>query len=331
MIARKRVLVAGEINVDMLLQGYRAFPTPGREVLVDDFVLTLGSASAICAVGLARLGTPVTFAGVAGVDGFGEYSVGVMRDAGIELAAVRRDPRIKTGVTVSITSPSDRALVTYLGSITALTEADIGDDLLDAADHLHISSYFLQAGLRPGCHELFRRASRHGLTTSLDPGCDPEGKWGSGLAETLREVDVFLPNEVELAGVTGLDDPEAALRALENGRTLTVAKLGTRGAMTRHRGVTCVQPALPVTTVDATGAGDSFNAGFLHAWVDGQPIERALALAAACGALSTLGLGGTGSQPTLEEAQAFLLARSESVRTRPGTRPGGPGGRRSER
>ncbi|MBE3132772.1 MAG: carbohydrate kinase, partial [Acidobacteria bacterium] len=241
------------------------------------------------------------------------YCLSVMKAAGIDLTAVRSDPAVKTGVTVSITSPSDRALVTYLGSITALAADDIDDRLFDSADHLHVSSYFLQARLRPGCRELFRRAGLRGLTTSLDPGFDPAETWGPELADTLREVDLFFPNEVELAGITGLADPEAALRALENGRTLTIAKLGARGAMTRHLGATVTCPAIPVTPLDTTGAGDSFDAGFLHAWLAHRPLERALALGAACGALSTLGLGGTGGQPTLEQAEAFLRSNNSEL------------------
>lgn len=312
MTAQKHVLVAGEVNVDLVLRGYHSLPAPGREIVVDDFVMTLGSASAICAVGLARLGTPVRFVGVVGADAFGDYCLGVMRGAGIDLAPVRREAGVKTGVTVSITSAEDRALVTYLGSITALSPDALVDGVLDGVAHLHVSSYFLQAGLRQGCRDLFRRATRRGLTTSLDPGCDPTGLWGPDLLETLRETDVFLPNEVELAGVTGLENPEDALAAVDNGRTLTVVKLGERGAMLRDHGVTRRCAAFRVPTLDATGAGDSFNAGFLHAWLAGEPPDRALALGSACGALSTLGLGGTGSQPTLDEARAFLHGRARA-------------------
>ncbi|HEY3380927.1 MAG TPA: carbohydrate kinase family protein [Vicinamibacterales bacterium] len=306
MTSAKKVLVVGEINVDLLLQGYRAFPTPGREVLVDDFTMALGSASAICAMGLAKLGTAVAFAGVVGADVWGEYCLGVMRAAGIDLAPVRIDAAVKTGVTVSITSPSDRALVTYLGSITALAADDVEDRLFAGVDHLHVSSYFLQSRLRPGCRDLFRRARSHGLTTSLDPGFDPAETWGPELSGTLNEVDVFFPNEVELAGITGEPDPARGLVALENGRTLTVAKLGARGAMTRRDGAPISQAPLPVTPIDTTGAGDSFDAGFLHAWLASRPLEQALALGAACGALSTRGLGGTAGQPTVAQAEAFL-------------------------
>src|SRR4051812_33103775 len=101
----KRVLVVGEINVDLILQGAHALPAPGKEVVVDDLVLTLGSASAICAMGLARLGTPVAFLGKVGTDPWGDFCLEAMRATSIDVSRVVADPGIKTGVTVSITSP----------------------------------------------------------------------------------------------------------------------------------------------------------------------------------------------------------------------------------
>jgi sugar/nucleoside kinase (ribokinase family) len=176
-------------------------------------------------------------------------------------------------------------------------------------DHLHASSFFFQDGLRPDVPDLFARARRQGLTTSLDTGFDPSETWDGGLRETLRETDLFFPNEVELRAISGCDDPAEGLRALENGRTRVVAKLGRDGAMTLEGGLVVHVPAFPVETVDTTGAGDSFNAGFLHRWLAGAPLVECLRLGAACGALSTLGLGGTGAQPTLAEAEALERSR----------------------
>jgi sugar/nucleoside kinase (ribokinase family) len=306
--AVKKALFAGEINVDLVLQGYSEFPVPGKEVLVDDFAMVLGSASAIMAMGLARLGTPVAFVGKVGDDVWGRYCLEDMASRGIDLSRVIRGGGLKTGVTVSITHPLDRALVTYLGAINALTGADVPAAVMAGLDHLHASSFFFQEGLRPGFPDLFSRARRAGLTTSLDTGFDPSGQWDGGLRETLRETDLFFPNEVELAALTGTEDPAEGLRRLENGRTRVVAKLGKNGAMTVDGGRVVHVPAYAVETIDTTGAGDSFNAGFLHRWLQGVPIVECLRLGAACGALSTLGLGGTAAQPTLEEAEA-LVAR----------------------
>jgi sugar/nucleoside kinase (ribokinase family) len=305
----KKVLVAGEVNVDLILQGYRAFPSPGKEVLVEDCALTLGSASIICAAGMARLGRPVAFVGRAGRDVFGDYCTREMRDLGIDVSPVIRDEAMKTGVTASIASPRDRALVTFLGSIASLQPEDVPDALLAGYQHLHVSSYYLQERLRPGCRELFGRARQLGLTTSLDPGFDPAERWDDDLRATLAEVDLFFPNEVELAGLGGHDDPVQALRRLSNGRTRIVAKLGPAGCLTLDDGAPLRVPAFPAVAIDTTGAGDSFNAGFLHAYLEGAPLPDCLAWGAACGALSTRGLGGTAAQATTDEALALLRSR----------------------
>jgi sugar/nucleoside kinase (ribokinase family) len=302
----KRVLCAGEINVDLVLQGYTEFPVPGREVLVRDFAMVLGSATAIMAMGLARLGTPVAFVGRVGDDVWGRYCLEDMAGRGIDLSRVVRGGGLKTGVTVSITSPADRALVTYLGAISALTAEDVPEAAMAGCGHLHASSFFFQEGLRPGFPDLFARARRAGLTTSLDTGFDPSGRWDGGLRGTLRETDLFFPNEVELEALTGRADPVQGLRELANGRTRVVAKLGKSGAMTLDGDAVIHVPAYPVETVDTTGAGDSFNAGFLHRWLAGAPLVECLRLGAACGALSTLGLGGTAAQPTLGEAEDLM-------------------------
>jgi sugar/nucleoside kinase (ribokinase family) len=303
------ILIAGELNLDLILQNYRSFPALGREVLVDDVTLTMGSASAICACGLAKLGDAVSFAGKVGSDPWGELCKSKLRERGIDISRVMADPALKTGITVSITSPTDRALVTYPGASTALRAEDFNPESFRGFQHLHISSFFIQQGLRPGIKQLLALASKCGLTTSLDPGYDPDEKWGRDLLDALSEVDIFLPNEVELEGVTGLRDRQEALQSIANGRTLTVVKLGTDGCMALDSGNILAIPAFRVEPVDTTGAGDSFNAGFLHAWLRGTPLPDALRFAAACGALSTLSAGGTSAQPTEQEARSFLAER----------------------
>jgi sugar/nucleoside kinase (ribokinase family) len=219
---------------------------------------------------------------------------------------VIRGGGVQTGLTVAITHPLDRALVTYLGAISALTGRDVPTTSMAGFHHLHSSSFFFQEGLRPDFPDLFARAQAAGLTTSLDTGYDSHEQWDGGLRATLEHTDLFFPNEVELAALTGTGDPAEGLRRLDNGRTRVVAKLGKNGAMTLDGGRAVHVPAYPVETIDTTGAGDSFNAGFLHRWLQGAPIVECLQLGAACGALSTLGLGGTAAQPTLAEAEALV-------------------------
>ncbi len=246
------VLVIGELNVDLILSGYSTFPAPGKEVLVEDLALTLGSSSAICAAGLARLGNRVGFLGKVGRDPWGDFCIAALDKAHVDTSAVLRDANVKTGLTASVTSSKDRALITYLGAMAALRRSDISDQVLSGYRHLHVSSYYIQTGLRPGLRDLFRAARAHGLTISLDPGFDPRESWDRALFEVLEEVDVFLPNEVELAAITGRDDVAEGLKAPGNGRTLTIAKLGRDGAMAIDGGKPVRVAGLPVEPLSST-------------------------------------------------------------------------------
>jgi sugar/nucleoside kinase (ribokinase family) len=308
-----RILIAGELNPDLILRHYDFFPTPGKEVLVKDLELTLGSSSAICAVGLARLGNEVRFVGNVGQDLYGDYCVAFLQREGIDTSFIRRRADLKTGITVSITYPADRALITYPGAISSLTREDLPDSLFAGSSHFHVSAYFLQDGLRSGLKTLFRGAHQAGATTSLDTGWDPAEKWDGGLIDTLTEVDIFLPNESEIRAITGCENVLDGIARLQNGRTLIVGKLGADGCVALCQGRLIHQPAFPVNVIDTTGAGDSFVAGFLHARLRSQPIEECLRFASACGALSTRGVGGTAAQPTCSEAEAFLRAQTTAA------------------
>lgn len=300
----KRVLVAGELNPDLVFSGLPSAPQPGREILAKDFSLQLGSSSAIFASGLAKLGVAVSFTGKVGGDFLGRYCLGELERTGVDVSAVMAEPGLKTGATVSL-SGEDRALVTYPGAIAELRGEEVGDALLARHGHLHVASYYLQRALRPGLRELLGRARRLGLTTSLDPGCDPEDRWGDDILELLSELDVFLLNEMELSGISGAASVEEGLRRLSTGTTLVVAKLGANGcAVLRGAGV-YREAAMEVPAVDTTGAGDSFDAGFLGAWLRGLPVRTCLRYGTICGALSTLGLGGTASQPDWEQVEAL--------------------------
>jgi len=296
--------VAGEINADLVLSDVSPFPALGREVLVSESELVLGSASAICASGLARLGNRVVFSGKVGDDLFGRFCLEEMSRAGIGLDPVIVDKGTTTGITVSISSGPDRALVTCLGAIADFAAEDVADAAFDGASHLHVAGYFLQTRLRAGLPELFRRARLRGLTTSLDCGHDPEGEWRGGLEEALKEADLFFPNQEEIRAISGREDLEKALRSF--GSLRVVVKLGPEGAGLLEGGSMVRVPAPEVEVVDTTGAGDSFDAGFLHAWLRKRPLEECLRYGVAAGSLSTRALGGTQAQPSFAELEAFL-------------------------
>jgi len=299
------LLVAGEINPDLILTG-DVEPAFGQvEKLVDSAVLTLGSSSAIFACGAARLGLRVAFIGVCGNDPFGSFMLAEMNARRVDTSGVLVRPGGQTGLSVILNRDSDRAILTCSGLIPTLTAADLNDNLLRQVRHLHVASYFLQTSLQAGLPDLFARAHVLGLTTSLDTNWDPSGEW-RGFDELLQKVDVFLPNEKEAIALTGTKEAEAAGQRLSQSCRLVAIKLGVEGAIARRAGETARVPALKVEVVDTVGAGDTFDAGFIYGFLNGWSLEKTLRLAVACGSLSTRRLGGTDAQPTLDEVMRYV-------------------------
>jgi len=306
----KPILVAGEINVDLVFGGCPGMPIPDKEILAENFQQVPGSSSMICAMGLARLGEAVSFVGHVGNDERGRFCLDALRTVGVDVTAVQNHATLSTGLTVAISTATDRALVTFPGAIAALSIDDVSDALLESARHLHVSSYFLQTRLRPHLPALFARAHALGLSTSLDPGHDPEQRWGDfdEWQALLRQVDAFLPNRSEVSAIAHTGDVQQALTQLTNGMTQTVVKCAEDGAVTLDSAHALLHVATrsPDRVADSTGAGDSFDAGFLHAWLARQPLGECLRWGNACGSLSMRGFGGTATQADSSEVQTWL-------------------------
>jgi len=305
------VLVLGEINPDVVVRATDPTPAFGQvERFVDSIDLVIGSSSAIFACGAARLGLRTAFVGVVGDDPMGRFMLDAMRARGVDVAGCRVDRDVPTGASVILTSGSDRAILTAPGTMPLLRDEDVPDALVANARHIHVGSVYQLDALRPRLAARLGAARRAGLTTSADCNWDPREIWDGGLWEILRETDVFLPNAAEATRIAGTNDIEAAARALvAAGPGVVVVKRGTDGAIAVERdGTLTAIPSLAVDAVDTTGAGDSFDAGFVAGFLAGRPVLECLALGVAAGALSTLGIGGTASQPTLPEAEAAARA-----------------------
>jgi sugar/nucleoside kinase (ribokinase family) len=300
------ILVAGEINPDLILTDPQLVPRFGQaELLVQDAALTPGSSSVIFACGAARLGLKVAFVGICGDDVFGSFMLDAMQARGVDISHSIVNPTQKTGFTVILNRVTDRGMLTHLGAINALTADQISDALLTQARHLHIASYFLQTQLQPDLPHLFRRAHSLGLTTSLDTNWDPDEKW-AGVHDLLPQVDVFLPNENEACALMKTEDVEAAARGLVAISKVVAVKLGGKGGLALKGDSLVRAPAIPVEIVDTVGAGDTFDSGFIYGYLQGWPLEKSLKLGIACGSLSTQKSGGLAGQPTLDEVLNYL-------------------------
>ena len=299
------ILVAGEINPDLILIGDVKPEFNQVEKLVDSAVLTVGSSSAIFSCGAARLGLKVAFIGVCGDDVFGHFMLDEMQKRNVDVSNVIIRPNGQTGLSVILNQDADRAILTHLGLIADLQASDIPDSLLCQTRHFHVASYFLQTKLQPDLPALFQRAHSFGLTTSLDTNYDPSEKW-AGFDELLSATDVFLPNKTEALSITQANDVESAARQLAQKCKLVAVKLGADGALAcTHNKITHAE-SISVNVVDTVGAGDTFDAGFMVGYLTDWLLERSLRLACVCGAMSMQKAGGTEGQPTLEEAMKYL-------------------------
>jgi sugar/nucleoside kinase (ribokinase family) len=301
------LLVIGDCNPDVLVLGDDVTPEFGQhEKLVRSISLVVGGSAAITAVAAARLGLCVALAAAIGADPAGEFMLGQLTSAGVDTSGVTVSG-LATGMTVALAHAGDRAILTAIGAMTALTAEDVRPDLLAAARHVHVSSYFLlEESLGPGLAGLLATARTSGSTTSLDTNWDPAGRWGSAqLRGALPHIDILLPNEEEALRLSGERTLDAAVTALTSAGPAVVAKLGVRGAMYAADGrVGCISPPpLPDGGfVDATGAGDCFNAGLIAGLLRGLDLTAAARLGCAVGSASTRAAGGTAAAPDLETA-----------------------------
>ena len=288
------VLVVGELNVDLILNKIASFPEIGKEKLADAMSLTLGSSSAIFASNLSSLGMKVSFLGKTGNDNFGRLCKDQLSEKGVDTSMLIQSDELKTGATIILNFGEERAMVTYQGAMKYLGMQDITNEMLTTATHLHFSSYFLQPGFKHNLDQLFKMAKEAGLTTSLDIQWDPAEQWDFDYQKTLPYVDIFFPNESELLKLTAKNSVDAALRTIGAHGNYILIKKGKHGSILSYDDkIINAPPFLNDKVVDAIGAGDSFNAGFIFKFIQGFPPEDCQTFGNLIGAISTTGSGGT--------------------------------------
>lgn len=301
------VTIAGELNLDLILYGLPEQLLPEREQLADRMMLTLGSSSAIVAHNISVLGSKVGFQSRIGDDPMGRIALERLREGKVDVGKVRVVAgATTTGLTVILHHQQWRNILTYSGTIAELNWDDLDLDYLADSRHFHLSSYYLHKALLPRIPELFRFLKSKGLTISLDTNDDPEDRWEGGLHDVLKYVDVFLPNEREACKAAGTDDMEEAVGKLAQLVPLVVVKVGKKGALAQKGGERFTASSKEIVPEDTVGAGDSFDAGFLHEFVRGSDLQKCLASGNAAGALSTTRPGGTEAFRDVKHREEFL-------------------------
>ncbi len=285
--------LAGDTDLDILLYGLPENLPLERELLAEGLAVRVGGSSAITAHNLAALGNSVGFITPLSGDNFGALCQTELRRAGVDLSRsvpVRHTP---SGVTVHLQHRETRHMFTYAGATFQLRFDNLDLDYLADARHFHMCSYYLQRALTFQIPRLLAALKQRGLTISLDPNDDPKQHWDDGILDALQFVDILMPNEREACQMAKEPDPERAIIQLRQRVPLLIIKRGAMGASAYTSAGEWHLPARSVEVIDAVGAGDSFNAGFLHAWLRNWPVEKALAFGNLAGAWSATASGGT--------------------------------------
>lgn len=304
------VIVVGELNVDIILNGIERLPVIGKEIMANSMSVTLGSSSAIFASNLSSLGPRVAFIGKIGQDNFAEVVLASFAGRNVDTSRIIRSESLSTGATIVLNYDQDRANITYPGAMNDLKIEDIDFDFLASARHMHFASCFLQPGIRNDLGVLFSKAKELGLTTSLDAQWDPEEKWELPLQELLPFVDVFLPNMQEFKFLSGSDTVEEGINKLKHFANYIIIKNGSDGALGWDGKDIIIQPAFKnESVIDCVGAGDSFDAGFIKDFIQNLPLKKCLETGALTGAVNTTRAGGTGAFENLETARKIALER----------------------
>jgi sugar/nucleoside kinase (ribokinase family) len=305
------VCVVGEINLDLILYGLPKELVLDRELLANGLALTLGSSSAIFAHNLAMLGSKVGFISRTGGDTLGKMALERLSVGGVDVGRVKQSTGgTATGVTVVLPYLNQRYIFTYPGTMFEMQYSDIDMAYVRSGRHLHVSSFFLHRALRPRIGDLFRQAKAAGLSTSLDTNDDPENKWDRDLLDVLRHVDIFLPNDREAKKIARTEDLSRAINMLAGLAKIVVVKRGAAAAICRSGEEQCSLMPPTVKAVDDVGAGDSFDAGFVHRFLAGAKLEDCLAYANLAGAYSTTKAGGTEAFRDRTALNTFLRQHS---------------------
>ena len=299
------VLVIGSYSVDLIFSGMPEFPQLGKDVVSTDFKMTPGEAF-ISAVTMHRLGIKVGWAADFGNDDYSRFAIQCAREEGLDEALFVIHDRPYRRISAAASFPHERGFLTYYdpdpqipAAITALSKSFAKVVYIPGLYY----GLFLDAGVK-----LTRFKKMKMVMDGNSSYGDIIGKTrkSAAIRTAIKQVDIFLPNAQEALRLTGELNLELAIRRLGDYCPFVVIKDGSNGSLAYFNHEITRVPGITVNPVDTTGAGDNFNAGFLHAWLEHQSVETCLKWGNITGALSTTQLGGTTRKISVEEVRKTL-------------------------
>ena len=303
------VLCLGILVADVVAKPIEEMPGRGKLQLVDAMELHTGGCASNTGYALSKLGISTGLMGKVGTDGFGDFVVNYMRDSGLDIRGIKRTSSVNTSGTMVMVSPDgERTFFHYLGANAELCYDDVDFDIVREAKILHVAGAFLMPSFDgEATARVLKQAREQGITTSLDTAWDSKGNWISVLEPCLQHLDIFMPSIEEARMITGRESPsEIAEFLLTSGVGLVALKMGEQGSYIRTRDWEVSVPIYKVKTVDATGAGDAFAAGFLAGVSKSWDYRKAAKLANAVGACCVTAMGATAGVKNMKETLTFM-------------------------
>ncbi len=301
----------GHMAADIVVKPVDGFPRLGTADRVDLLDLRTGGCSLNTACVLKKLGVETALIGKVGRDVFGDFLYRTIQQRGIDAGPIVRDPAVKTtSVIVMISSSGERSFLYCPGSAEAMTIDDIDFSIIRRSKIVHVAGIMKLESL--DLQETLRRIREAGALVALETDWDVRGRWLEWLGPCLPYVDIFLPSLEEAEMLCGKRIPEDITDFFmqDYGIKTIALKMGSDGSYIRTGKDRIRIPAYDVKTVDASGAGDAFAAGFLAGFSKGWDMETAGRFASACGALCVTEVGTTEGIKSMDATLAFMKTAS---------------------
>lgn len=300
------VFVFGDANIDLIIPNVDHLPRAGQEELMDTMKTFVGGGAALFTLGLGKLGMRCVFQGVIGNDLYGEFILREFKEKNIDTRLITRSRETGTGISLSFTNENDRGFLTYQGGNARVSIQNVSLEEVAKARHIHITGYEGDRNHQEYLDFMKRLKQKGNVTVSFDLGWDLKEIWNQKIYELFPYIDVLFMNETEAVHYSGLEDVEKAAEKFASMCGTAVVKLGRKGSLAVKDGKTYRADPFAVQAVDTTGAGDSFNAGFMFGFLLGKETEDCLRTGNACGALNVTALGGNTAFPNREKLKNFL-------------------------
>lgn len=300
------LVVVGEFFLDMIFYALPDLPRLGQEVKTRHFAQLPGGGLATTSLVASRLGTPTAAIARVGEDARSSRAWRTLQDNNVCVGACEFSASLPTARTVCAAFNGDRMMITHdviNQHLEKLLRRPAAQQALRKAKHVHLACALWPM---PQWLSRIKRLRAQGLSVSADIGWNPEMFKSRDLPHLLQELDFLFPNEAEARAITAEKTTERALKKLAEWMPVPVIKLGPAGSVAIQNGKVLRAVPLPVRSIDATGAGDAFNGGFLHGYLAGWDLEDCLRAGNVCGALATTGAGGSSVLPSAMKLKKLI-------------------------